>query len=154
MLRQGVSEAAMCSQCHSEQGKRRPHTGNWSRAHLVGAEAGNSSALSHAAKGEETRQCMTCHDGSVATDVGAHRMGGDRSYGSEDDHPVEISYRPDAALRSSDVVLKPLNRVDHRVRVFGSYVGCGSCHSTYSRNKDLLVIPNAGSQLCMSCHQV
>lgn len=153
MLRKGVSEEGLCSQCHAKQGRSSPHTGNWQRAHLVGAEVGMRASLAKASKGEETRECMSCHDGSVATDAGAHRLAMDRSMGSEDDHPVEISYRSEHRP-GLDLDLKPVSRVDPRIRMFGNYVGCGSCHSTYSRNTNLLVIPNTGSQLCMSCHRV
>ncbi len=154
MLRPGVNDQGLCAQCHTKCGRSQGHTGNWGTAHLLGAEVGQTNLLSRASKGEETRQCMSCHDGSVATDVGAHNLRSDRSMGSEDDHPVEIAYRSDASSGHSGIPLKPVERVDRRVRMFGNYVGCGSCHSTYSKNKNLLVVPNAGSQLCLSCHRV
>ncbi|MCK6477495.1 MAG: hypothetical protein L6Q35_11760 [Phycisphaerales bacterium] len=154
MLRPGLSELGLCSQCHTTATRASPHVGDWGRAHLVGAEVGVSSALAHATRGTETRECMSCHDGSVATDAGNHRIAGRSELGSEDDHPVEIAYGAGLLKRGSESMLKPAARLDHRIRLFGSYMGCGSCHSTYSRHKDLLVIPNTGSQLCLNCHQV
>ena len=73
---------------------------------------------------------------------------------SEDDHPVEIPYGQKLSSHAENFGLKPTSRLDRRVRLFGSHMGCGSCHSTYSRNSRLLVIPNTGSRLCLTCHQV
>jgi predicted CXXCH cytochrome family protein len=36
--------------------------------------------------------------------------------------------------------------------LFDGNLGCGSCHSAYSKEPHLLVMNNRGSKLCLSCH--
>lgn len=98
----------------------------------------------------ETRACVGCHDGTIASDGSASR--GQASLRSETgaDHPVGIEYR--AGLNKGELRLRPRTRLNQRVRLFDGTVGCGSCHSVYSRQANLLVENNQGSALCMSCH--
>ena len=44
--------------------------------------------------------------------------------------------------------------LDRRIRLFNGRVECSSCHSPYSDEASLLVMPNRQSALCLSCHDV
>jgi hypothetical protein len=74
-----------------------------------------------------------------------------QAFGEPGDHPIGVQYR---ATRSSgdEVRLVPANRLDKRVRLFDNTVGCGSCHSVYSKQSNQLVMSNLGSKLCLTCH--
>jgi len=50
--------------------------------------------------------------------------------------------------------LKPAEMLDERIRLFDSRVGCGTCHSLYSKRAALLVMSNSRSNLCLSCHDL
>ncbi len=153
MLRDSGSVAGLCEQCHEAKIARRTHANGALKAHLSGAGASGGLNRTLAGPQEETRECMACHDGSVAKDAGSHRLKLDSDLGSSDDHPVGIAYRSNTG-RQDPVILKDASRIDHRVRLFSATVGCGSCHSIYSREKSLLVMNNSGSRLCLQCHQL
>jgi predicted CXXCH cytochrome family protein len=153
MLRSPASE--LCRECHTPtQSGRQMHGGGLGRAHLRWpnqlARTETSSSLD-----EDSRVCLTCHDGSVARDIhaGAAKT---RAVGGGDSHPVGVRY-PQAAPGApspADGTFYPQQSLDSRVRLFGSTVGCGSCHSPYSPHQKLLVMPNVRSQLCLTCHRM
>ncbi len=152
MLRPGMDQANMCQQCHAAGTGRAIHHGSPMKAHLAGSELHFTRSRPAVPATEETRDCMACHDGSIAMDAGSHRVQIDSDMGSSDDHPVGVLYRS-APGRSEAIILKDAARLDRRVRLFSSTVGCGSCHSVYSKQKALLVMENRGSRLCLQCHQ-
>lgn len=131
-------DAGSCSVCHASRGS--PHGREPLRAHFL-----PSKQTSHTALDVESSQCLACHDGSAARDVGGHYSDGGT------DHPIGVPYR-DRRGRDSEIRLVEEFRLDPRVRLFGDSVGCGSCHSVYSRQDQLLVMSNLRSRLCLSCH--
>lgn len=148
MLRGGQGVTELCAACHAEgEGRRDAHGRGLRRAHLV------SSRVAGVAEGRavdsESASCMGCHDGAAATDAGNHRVRG--AGGAPGDHPIGSSMELRSAERE-ELLLRKLREVDSRVRLFAGTVGCGSCHSVYSRRDKLLVMNNAGSALCLSCH--
>ncbi|HEX2837633.1 MAG TPA: cytochrome c3 family protein [Phycisphaerales bacterium] len=67
------------------------------------------------------------------------------------DHPIGV-VADEPSQEREDWGLRPARLIDRRVRLFGRAVGCGSCHSVYSKRANLLVMNNQNSALCMSCH--
>jgi predicted CXXCH cytochrome family protein len=77
--------------------------------------------------------CLGCHDGSVAKEVGTHR------------HPVNALY-----LGSR----KGLNRItDKKIVLVEGRITCLSFHNPYGTRKGKLVKSNEGSRLCLACHR-
>lgn len=83
--------------------------------------------------------CEGCHDGVIAS--AAVRR-----------HSVEIDYRL-AQLRSRGK-LRDVSQLGAVIQLEDGRVSCLSCHSQNSQLKSKLVTSNAGSQLCISCHNL
>ena len=73
------------------------------------------------------------------------------------DHPIGFAF--DAALRSADGELKePTNAaLIRRMAITNNSIECSSCHDPHKTNSGtpgnmFLVMPNAGSALCLQCH--
>lgn len=156
MLRADATSASLCVQCHTESftRSRDAHAMAAGRAHKW-EEAGLATRRVSSARGRpgidlESQRCLECHDGSMATKVGHQRTGDLFEFGADQEHPIGVEYRP---KRGRDAVpLKPMATLDKRVRLMDGTVGCGSCHSLYSDQPKLLVMSNARSALCLSCH--
>lgn len=148
-LRGAETAGGLCIQCHTGgPDAASAHAAGLGRAHLL---RGSRRSGPHQAGrlDEESKACVGCHDGSTASDAGSHALpfspGGDPS-----DHPIGVlvnakTQREDCGIRSSQAI-------DTRVRLYNNAIGCGSCHNVYSDQKDLLVISNQRSALCLSCH--
>jgi predicted CXXCH cytochrome family protein len=93
--------------------------------------------------------CLSCHDGVIATDVGTTSRTGGRSTKG---HPVDVPYRTVGSRSARSLV--PIGVLDPRFRLPEGRVRCESCHSRFSTQDNLLVMPNVGSQLCLSCHDL
>jgi predicted CXXCH cytochrome family protein len=156
-----VPAGALCTACHDLNRGRRAdlHPFALGRAHLLWASSGGrtiprEASGSVAAMDTETRRCLTCHDGSVARGIGGSEDGDSPSaHGVGRSHPVDVPY-PTGGRRGPDAGLRPAASLDERIRLFDERVGCGSCHSLFSREEALLVMPNRLSALCLSCHDV
>lgn len=123
--------------------------------------------------------CLGCHDGTIAVDsygtvtgtLNIDGPGGDlgdvAAFGADmgNDHPVGVTYSPGTAV-GQDAELNALNTAV----TFGSgatgtistmlqagAVECASCHDVHNTlsngNATLLLINNASSDLCLTCHQ-
>mgnify|MGYP001823917022 FL=1 len=109
--------------------------------------------------------CLSCHDGTVALDsfggttgttflTGADNLGKDLS----NDHPISFAY--DTALATADGELfdpatatTALGGTIAADLLFGGSMECASCHDVHGTgNTALLLIPNTGSDLCLTCH--
>ncbi len=78
--------------------------------------------------------CLGCHDGSVAKEIGSHG------------HPVNAFYLTGPR--------KGLNRItDKKIVLVEGRITCLSCHDPYGTGKGKLVKSNAGSRLCLTCHR-
>ncbi len=66
-------------------------------------------------------------------------------------HPVGVVYDP-TLIRRGRLVVRPFGDLPPQVDLPGGKVGCTSCHSIYNHTDNLLVIPNQGSRLCLTCH--
>ena len=153
------TSTGLCIQCHdsNDYTAEAMHARSTRFAHLPHSTPGQGR---HSASpgaidwlDSESDSCMTCHDGAMASGSGTFSgMRGSLAYdigGTE--HPIgayRLSNPSDA-----DGLLKPISMLDHRIRLFDSQVGCGSCHSVYSGQSNLLVMSSEGSQLCLGCHE-
>ncbi|MDX2119288.1 MAG: cytochrome c3 family protein [Planctomycetota bacterium] len=146
------SSAALCVACHtpSATDAKNAHALAIGRAHLgptmpFAASRGNGTLDS------ESQACMSCHDGSLARESGPT---GSRARHADhaDDHPLGVAMTAGKRVNGSDFTLANPRSLDRRVRLFDGAVGCGSCHSAYSREQSQLVMSNRGSRLCLTCH--
>jgi predicted CXXCH cytochrome family protein len=110
--------------------------------------------------------CLSCHDGSVALDsfggnVGSTSISGVADLGSDlsNDHPISITYN--TALSTADDGLwdpsgagsSGLGGTIDGDMLFSSKVQCASCHDPHSSAfNNFLIKDNAGSALCLTCH--
>jgi predicted CXXCH cytochrome family protein len=116
--------------------------------------------------------CLSCHDGTVALDsFGGNGISPGVLIGSIDggrvdvtkdlsnDHPISITYNlaTQADMNDPTATVSGLgNNVDDDL-LFGTgndQVECASCHDVHddAGNPFLLVVSNAGSALCQTCH--
>ncbi|MEZ5063783.1 MAG: cytochrome c3 family protein [bacterium] len=125
-----------------------------------------------------TKLCLSCHDGSVAVDnyggttsgtlfvddavfdgLPGQSVGAGRDFGTnlDNDHPVSFLYDPVAAvdpeIRPSSSPTPVGGTIATDLLVAGK-VQCSSCHDVHDVNSNdwLLVVDNAGSSLCLTCH--
>jgi predicted CXXCH cytochrome family protein len=145
-----VSGASLCIQCHQDAS---PHTASihastTGRAHLSPQRVMGATPRARGLD-SETRSCVACHDGAAGSDMGSHpvRAGG---MGEGADHPMGVPMIPGARSQEGDFRMARV--LNPRIRLVEGVVGCGSCHSVYSREADQLVMSNRGSRLCLSCH--
>ncbi|NQU44278.1 cytochrome C [bacterium] len=118
-----------------------------------------------------SRLCLSCHDGTVAVDSYGGRpgvifLGGDLGIGADElanDHPVSFVYN-DALAAADRELFSPssspsgLGGTIQQDLLFGSQLECSSCHDVHNGpaatavDEFLLVITQAQSQLCLTCH--
>ena len=119
-----------------------------------------------------SKLCLSCHDGTVAYDNTATgtKMNGPSAVGSDglsNDHPVSFTYN--SALSTADGALHDPSTqsvtigtgVDSKtgtindVMLSGGMLQCASCHDVHNKFTNggkLLRVSNAGSALCLTCH--
>lgn len=94
---------------------------------------------------ENTVICLSCHDGKNAPAVGA-QMGLQAvdSNAPVHSHPVCLIYREGGRE------LFPAAKISPKISLDQGRVGCLSCHDR--DNPKRLAVNNAGSRLCLTCH--
>lgn len=124
--------------------------------------------------GDSSRACLSCHDGTVALDsfggntAGSEFIPDDANLGTDlsDDHPISFVY--DTTLAGDDGEL-----FDPSVKTVPAIAGsptiqdglliadkleCASCHDVHANkgdaesNEAMLIVDNAASALCLTCH--
>jgi predicted CXXCH cytochrome family protein len=114
-----------------------------------------------------SKLCLSCHDGTVAVDNFGGQTGdaffvsGGALIGTDlsNEHPISFVY--DDELASTDGGLHPPtttnsglgDTIDNDL-LFGAKVECGSCHDVHNAANisGMLRKNNAGSALCLTCH--
>jgi predicted CXXCH cytochrome family protein len=147
----------LCSQCHSgaELTAKSMHPTSLGRAHLQAPVRTATVTDTPGTLDAESRNCLSCHDGSVASDiVGGMSQGIAVQSGN---HPIGIKHantlRGSGSFKyQSDMPVVPASSLPLRFRLFDGNIGCGSCHSPYTIEKKYLVASNHGSRLCLTCH--
>ena len=147
----------LCATCHAtpvNPGSPLTHARLTGRAHLGGSQG---RLVARGGLDRESRECLSCHDGSSASNAAVRdgtgsrlpwRGGGSRALTSE--HPVGVEY---GSLLSANGWrgLRPPSALPEELRLFDGRVGCGSCHSVYSGGRSMLALETE-RQLCLGCH--
>lgn len=179
MLRPSAA-ANFCTQCHNPGDSDHAHSGGGGggRASMHGAMLGKAhlrkpayvkqfaplpdarsafaSTLDNSLMDAASQSCLTCHDGSLASDVstGSGSMF-NSSFNAARDHPMGMTYPTRPQVTTSSGGLAPFRSfasLDPRITLIDNKIGCLSCHSPYSTEDHLLVMPNTRSALCLACH--
>ncbi len=166
-----ASENEVCIFCHA------PHNASpirplWNREMPTEAYTIYTSRALDAELGQPTgasKMCLSCHDGTIALGAvvsrpspigmaggitvmpdGPSRIGTDL----RDDHP--ISFRYDSSLAAQDPHLHSPAALPRTVRLDpNGELQCTSCHDAHNNQYgDFLVMENAHSALCISCHSM
>ncbi len=93
-----------------------------------------------------SRECLTCHDGTISKMSSVGVREGLWKHGIGLSHPVGVRYP-----REGDFVNRDF--LPREIRLFDGKVGCLSCHDPYAKGRNLLVMNNRRSRLCLSCHK-
>ena len=111
-----------------------------------------------------SKLCLGCHDGTVelnafdnngaavATNISAAAtVGGSSSLATH--HPVSFEYTDLVATNDGELHV-PSTTPGVAALLFGGNVECASCHDAHggTLNTKLLVMSNANSLLCLTCH--
>ena len=115
-----------------------------------------------------SKACLSCHDGTIAVDAyGSNTpstmittpLGSDLS----NDHPISFTYNTGLATTdgelfdpaTTDAGLSTAGTIQNRM-LFADQLECASCHDVHNTECDtcpsLLLKDNAGSALCLTCH--
>lgn len=162
----------ICIACHT------PHNADttvadaplWNHEVTAGPWTPYTSATLDATVGDPdgiSKLCLSCHDGSVALDsfggqTGSNFISGDELLGTDltNDHPLSFTYN--AALATTDgelfdptVKTTALGGTIQADLLFSDQVECASCHDVHNSDavdEHLLRITDAGSAICLTCH--
>ena len=116
---------------------------------------------------ESSKLCLSCHDGTVAlenfgtTNNGTHMIAGISNLGTDmrNDHPISFTY--DGTLASADkyiynptVQTTGLGGTITTDLLINNKLQCYSCHDVHNGSgvNHMLRMSNAGSALCLVCH--
>jgi hypothetical protein len=137
-IRGEKSGIGFCIECHQNDTREHVNTG---KAHIQPNKAKTSASLD-----EITSLCIECHD------MGKYYEWGEERYAcmSKLNHPVGVLYQDVETLRKGTFC--PVNDLNKDINLFGGKIGCGTCHNIYSPIRNLLVMSNHKSKLCLQCH--
>ena len=159
---QDWAEGESCAACHSPHRETAPKAAPlWNPNADLNRTFGTPVGKKKAVPGSGTIMCVRCHDGTIARDTIAgslkQRFVNKRKPGMFDtghgntDHPVGIrypqfdrGYRPVTAVIARGTVSLPDGKVE-----------CISCHDPHNQagQEKMLVMSNARSALCLTCHK-
>ena len=167
----GWSGGEICLPCHTPHGADTGVSGAPLWNHEVSTQTYTlySSSTLDASMGQPdgaSKLCLSCHDGTVAIDsfggnTGSTMIGGSENLGTDlsGTHPLSFTY--DAVLATADGGLhnpataqSGLGGTIDADLLLGGKLECASCHDVHNKdnNDDLLRKSNAGSALCLTCH--
>jgi len=140
-----VKGKAFCFICHNNEaeGINWRHQTAIPYAHSLGrlTENAASSLLD-----KYSTECLSCHDGTISKFPQVQVKQGNWQHGIGISHPIGINYP-----RSEEFV--DIESLPKNIRIFDSKIGCLSCHDIYGKQKNLLVMDNKKSRLCLACHK-
>ena len=99
--------------------------------------------------------CIGCHDGMNAPTYNIRYKNDPASryidiHSVIDSHPIGMDYM--AYARYDEGGLKPIEALPSGMAFIGGKVGCLTCHNPLNPERGHLVMSNAKSALCFSCH--
>jgi predicted CXXCH cytochrome family protein len=97
-----------------------------------------------------TLQCVECHDAYLDGSFGFDAAGNRGGFTRRSNHPVGVSLAQFAAR--NPLKFNPPDALPQNVRLFNGKIGCGTCHNAFSKEKNMLVMNNWKSRLCLKCH--
>jgi predicted CXXCH cytochrome family protein len=145
---------ALCASCHStpeNPASALAHALADGRAHLQFAQPKGGAGLD-----QESRQCLSCHDGSTAASSGV-RVNSDggaalgMSKAIRSMHPIGVAYDSNPKPHMT-AQYWPQSRLPGEIRLFSGKLGCGSCHSVYAGERQMLAREPKRGDLCLDCH--
>lgn len=170
----GWSNGEICLPCHTPHNAKGAATTAGPLWNHVATAATytvyTSPTLDAAALGQPagvSKACLSCHDGTIALEAfgtvtaGAVFVTGTANLGTDlsNDHPISFTY--DAALATADGGLHDPATTNSGLGgtiaadlLFAGSLQCASCHDVHNSYglANLLVVTNAGSALCLTCH--
>lgn len=119
--------------------------------------------------GASSKLCLSCHDGSIALGLTLDRAAADPipmthpyipsgptdlTNDLSDDHP--IGFRYDRTLSNRDRQIRPVDLVDHRIKLGQrGELECTACHDPHSNELgNFLRITEREGALCTTCHDM
>ncbi len=161
----GWGSDQICIFCHTPHNAVTPQlVPLWNHASTAATFTLYSSSSLQAVPGQpsnNSKACLSCHDGTIALDSYGTRTGTNFITGSgklgtdlKDDHPISFAYN--AALATADgglVAPASASQVVAGIPLYDSKLECASCHNVHDNaNGDYLRVNNTGSALCLKCH--
>jgi predicted CXXCH cytochrome family protein len=162
-LRRNSKGKGFCLECH-----RQGFMSQKGLSHALASEVAHNKQFSEFDTGEllgtSSSECLSCHDGTIASDGGAMSLNGNnrnsgvwdhqgqgKSYGGASSHPIGIDYK-DAFRRNPQGIIE-ISMLPRTILLPDGKVECVSCHNLYTREANLLSVANYGSRLCLTCHK-
>lgn len=165
----------ICIVCHTPHNAGSTLAPLWDHSVTTAAFTTYSSPSLDATVGSpsaSSKACLSCHDGTVAIDAFGGSTGSTFLTGSDllgtdlsNDHPVSFTYNAQLATDDGslfDPTIETVAALDGRTidagMLIGSKVECSSCHDVHADKGDsataegLLLVNNAASALCLTCH--
>ncbi|MBK5276599.1 MAG: hypothetical protein JJE30_16335 [Desulfuromonadales bacterium] len=101
-----------------------------------------------------SKNCLSCHDGSAASDRNvSYKNNPDKknhSYDGTQEHPIGMNYA--AYVAANPTGYKPISAFNSKMIFIKGKVGCLSCHYPLNPEKNHLVMSDFQSALCLTCH--
>lgn len=148
LLRGHASGRAFCYTCHNEDMLKM----DWRHTNAINYAHMSDQLLQHndgALLDTFSVECLSCHDGVISHMTDIAPRAGDFRHGIGLSHPIGVEY-PMISVRHDFV---DINTLPSGIKLFDGKVGCLSCHNPYGGKKNLLVMDNKGSALCLGCHR-
>jgi predicted CXXCH cytochrome family protein len=142
-LRRNVEGVFFCLECHTVDNKghivlEKVHTGSYK-------VTDNTTRIDPV-----SLECIVCHDSHMKADVSSLGAGTWKHFSRKFNHTIGASYKKIGMKNIKK--FRPMGSMSKEIRLYDGKVGCGTCHNIYSKEKNMLVVKNSGSQLCLECH--
>jgi predicted CXXCH cytochrome family protein len=160
-LRRNSTGKDFCLECH-----RQGFLSQKGLSHALATGTAHSRQFSEFDNGEmlgaSSTECLSCHDGSIASDGGTMSLDGNkrssgvwehqgRGYEGASSHPIGIDYNE--AYRRNPREITEIALLPQTILLPDGKVECVSCHNLFTSNESLLSVTNFGSRLCLTCHK-
>lgn len=149
----------LCGSCHMQMSGTLKQQSHWrfsNKAHLGSINPRSALPsqveLSFDDIDLESQTCLGCHEEVTVTIPGYNETYTEKAarWSRMKDHPIGMDYRRVAMNQSSEYYYPLFNA--ERIRFFDGKVGCGSCHSMYSKQAKNVSVDKQNGNLCRQCH--